>query len=93
MYQYFIRRKHNNVEFYYQSQSYFDLPKRTIRNNSKKILLFHQILKDNENIYRHFGGYDMSYDNFNHLCRKTWTEKYNYLSIDKSKKNRSWKIL
>ena len=36
--QYFIRGWHNDfndLEIYYLSQSYFDLPKKTIRNNSK----------------------------------------------------------
>ena len=35
--QFFIRGRHNNLDIYYLSQSYFDLPKRTIRNNSNKI--------------------------------------------------------
>ena len=30
--QFFIRGRHNNLDIYYLSQSYFDLPKRTIRN-------------------------------------------------------------
>ena len=34
--QFFIRGRHNNLDIYYLSQSYFDLPKRTLRNNSKK---------------------------------------------------------
>ena len=38
--QFFIRGRYNNLDIYYLSQSYFDLPKRTIRNNSKKIILF-----------------------------------------------------
>ena len=32
--QYFIRSRCNNLDMYYLSQSYFDLPKRTERNNS-----------------------------------------------------------
>ena len=32
---FFTRGRHNDVDVYYLSQSYFDLPKRTIRNNSK----------------------------------------------------------
>ena len=49
--QFFIRGRHNNLDIYYLSQSYFDLSKRTIRNNSKKIILFNQTLKDIEHIY------------------------------------------
>ena len=83
--QFFIRGRHNNLDIYYLSQSYFDLPKRTIRNNSNKIFLFNQTLKDIEHIYRDLAGYDMNYDEFKDLCRKSWEEDYNYLCIDRSK--------
>ena len=84
--QFFIRGRHNNLDIYYLSQSYFDLPKRTIRNNSNKIILFNQTLKDIEHIYRDVAGYDMKYDEFKDLCRKSWEEDYNYLCSDRSKK-------
>ena len=29
-------------------------------------------------------GYDMSYDEIKHICRKAWVEEYNYLYIDRS---------
>ena len=84
--QFFIRGRHNNLDIYYLSQSYFDLPKRTIRNNSNKIILFNQTLKDIEHIYRDVAGFDMNYDEFKELCRESWEEDYNYLCIDRSKK-------
>ena len=40
--QFFIRGRHNNLDIYYLSQSYFDLTKRTIRKNSNKLFLFNQ---------------------------------------------------
>ena len=60
--QFFIRGRHRNLHIFYLSQSYFDLPKRTIRNKSNKIILFNQMLKDIEHIYRDVAGYDMNYD-------------------------------
>ena len=84
--QFFIRGRHNNLDIYYLSQSFFDLPKRTIRNNSNEIVLFNQTLKDLEHIYRDAAGYDMNYGEFKKLCRKSWDEEYNYLCIDRSKK-------
>ena len=84
--QFFIRGRHNNLDIYCLSQSYFDLPKRTIRNNSNKKILFNQTLKDIEHIYRDVAGSDMNYDEFKDLCRKSWEEDYNYLCIDRSKK-------
>ena len=34
--QFFVGVRHNKLDFYYLSESYFDFPKRTIRNNSNK---------------------------------------------------------
>ena len=62
------------------------MPKRTIRNNSNKIILFNQTLKDIEHIYRDVAGYDMDYNEFKELCRKSWEDDYNYLCIDRSKR-------
>ena len=84
--QFFIRGRHNNLDIYYLSQNYFDLPKRTIRIISKKIILFNQTLKDFEHVYRDVAEYDMNYDEFKELCRKSWDEDYNYLYIDTFKK-------
>ena len=39
---FFTRGRHNNIDIYYISQSYFHLPKNTIRNNSNIIILFKQ---------------------------------------------------
>ena len=66
------RRKDNYLNVYCLSQSYFDLPKRTIRNNSNIIILFQQTLKDVERIYRDIVGFDMSYDEFKELCTDSW---------------------
>ena len=60
--QFFIRGRYNTLDIYYLSQSYFDLPKITIRKNSNKIILFNQTLKDIEHIYRDVAGYDTNYD-------------------------------
>ena len=43
--QFFIRGRHNNLYIFCLSPSYFELTKRTIRNNSNKIFLFNQTLK------------------------------------------------
>ena len=62
------------------------MPKRTIRKNSNKIILFIQTLKDIEQKYRDVAGYDMNYRERKELCRKSWEGEYNYLYIDRSKK-------
>ena len=80
---FFTRGRHNDLDVYYLSQSYFDLPKRTIRNNSNIIILFQQTLKDVEHIYRDIAGFDMSNDEFKSLCREAWRDSYNYLLINR----------
>ena len=80
---FFTRGRHNDLDVYYLSQSYFDLPKRTIRNNSNNIILFRQTLKDVEHIYRDIAGFDMSYDEFKSLCREAWRDNYNYLLLNR----------
>ena len=62
------------------------MPKRIIRNNSNKIILFNQTLEDIEHIYRDVARYGMNYDEFKELCRNSREEDYNYLYIDRSKK-------
>ena len=80
---FFTRGRDNDLDVYYLSQSYFDLPKRTIRNNSNIIILFQQTLKDVEHIYRDIAGFDMSNDEFKSLCREAWRDPYNYLLINR----------
>ena len=55
---FFTRGRQNDLDVFYLSQSNFDLPKRTIRNNSNIITLFQQTLKDVEHIYRDIAGFD-----------------------------------
>ena len=73
--QFFLRGRQNNLDIYYLSQASFDLPKRTIRNNGNKIILFNQTLKDIEHIYKNVAGYDMNYDEIKELCRKLWEKR------------------
>ena len=80
---FFTRGRHNLCDVYYLSQSYFKVPKKTIRNNLNIIIFFQQTLEDIEHIYRDIAGFDMSYDEFKELCREAWKEKYNYLIINR----------
>ena len=69
--QFFKRGRHKTLDIFCLSQPFFDLPKRTKRNNSDKITLFNRTLKNIENVWRDVGGYDMSYDEFKQVCRKS----------------------
>ena len=50
---FFTRVRHKNLDVYYISQSYFALPRQSIRNNGDRLILFKQTLRDVER-YRRF---------------------------------------
>ena len=83
--EFFTRGRHENLDVYYISQSYFGLPRQSIRNNSDRLILFKQTLRDVQIMYYDIGAYDMNYDEFKLMCHKAWDEKYNYLCIDLTK--------
>ena len=44
--EFFMRGRHEDLDVFYISQSYFALPRQSIRNNSDKSILFKQTLRD-----------------------------------------------
>ena len=66
--------------------SYFGLPRQSIRNNSDRLILFKQTLRDVHSKYYDGEAYDMKHDEFKKMCHKAWSERFNYLCIDKTKK-------
>ena len=83
--EFFTRGRHEDLDVYYISQSYFALPRQSIRNNSDRIILFKQTLRDVQSMYYDIGAFDMIYDEFKEMCRVAWSEKFNYLCIDMTK--------
>ena len=83
--EFFTRGRHEDLDVYYISQSYFALPRQSIRNNSDRLILFKQTLRDVQNMYHDIGAFDMIYDEFKEMCRVAWSEKFDYLCIDKTK--------
>ena len=83
--EFFTRGRHEDLDVYYISQSYFALPRQSIRNNSDILILFKQTLRDVQSMYYDIGAYDMKYDEFKEMCHKAWDERYNYLCIDMTK--------
>ena len=83
--EFFTRGRREDIDVYYISQSYFALPRQSIRNNSDRLILFKQTLRDVQSMYYDIGAYDMNYDEFKQMCHKAWDEKYNYLCIDMTK--------
>ena len=83
--EFFTRGRHEDLDVYYISQSYFALPRQSIRNNSDRLILFKQTLRDVQSMYYDIGAFDMNYDDFKLMCHKAWDEKDNYLCIDMTK--------
>ena len=83
--EFFTRGRHENLDVYYISQSYFALPRQSIRNNSDRLILFKQTLRVVQSMYHDIGAFDMIYDEFKEMCRVAWSEKFNYLCIDMTK--------
>ena len=83
--EFFTRGRHENLDVYYISQSYFGLPRQSIRNNSDRLILIKQTLRYVQSMYYHIGAYDMKYDEFKKTCHKAWDEKSKYLCIDMTK--------
>ena len=91
--EFFTRVRHEDLEVYYISQSYFALPRQSIRNNSDRLILFKQTLRDIQSMYYDIGAYDMKYDEFKEMCHKAWDERFNYLCIDMTKNKKKVNIV
>ena len=83
--EFFTRGRHEDLDVYYNSQSYFALPRQSIRNNSDRLILFKQTLRDVQIMHYDIGAYDMKYDEFKEMCHKAWCERFNYLCFDMTK--------
>ena len=77
--------RHENLDIYYISQSWYELPKNTIRNNCSRIMLFPQTLKDITMIYNDISGLHMNSSEWRNFCQEAWQKRYNYIQIDKDK--------
>ena len=78
----FTTGRHENLVFNYINQSYFGLPRQSVRTNSDKIILFKQTLRDVESVYKDVGWYDIAYCEFEGMWCNAWSERFKYLCID-----------
>ena len=73
---FFTRGRHNNIDIFYSPQSYFHIPKKTIRIISKIIILFKQTPRDIILLFYDIEGLDMNLEERKQLCPKTWENDY-----------------
>ena len=83
--EFFTRGRHEDSDIYYISQSYFALPRQSIRNNSDNLMPFKETLRDVQSMPYNIGAFDMIYDEFKEMCRVAWRGKFNYLCTDITK--------
>ena len=83
--EFFTRGRHEDLDVYYISQSYFALPRQGIRNKSDQLILFKQTPRDVQSMYHYIGAFDMIYDEFKEMCRVAWSKNFNSLCIDITK--------
>ena len=81
---YFTRGRHNNVDVIYITQSYFRLPRQTIRENGNMFIFFKQVQKNLTHIFNdHCAGDGIPFQEFCNWCNDVWQKgKYNFVTID-----------
>ena len=85
MNEFYTRGRHEDSSVFYVSQRYFGLPRQNIRNNSDRLILFKQTIRDVQSMYYDIGTYEMKYDEFREMSHKSWSERFNYFRIDMTK--------
>ena len=84
---YYTRGRQNNCDTFYISQSYFQLPRHVVRENSNFIILFSQDAKNLQHIYADHCEGDMSLEEFKGFCRTVWEEcPHQFVTIDLTSK-------
>ena len=80
---FYTRGRQNNCQTIYISQSYFRLPRHSIRENANLIILFPQDAKNLHHIYADHCEGDMNLDEFKKFCRSVWTSApHQFVTID-----------
>ena len=80
---YYTRGRQNNCQTIYISQSYFRLPRHSIRENANFLILFPQDANNLHNIYADHCDGDMSLADFERFCRTVWTSgSHQFVTLD-----------
>ena len=84
---YYTRGRQNNCDTFYISQSYFRLPRHSVRENSNFIIFFSQDAKNLQHIYADHCEGDMSLEEFKRFCRTVWEDgPHQFVTIDLTSK-------
>jgi GTPase SAR1 family protein len=74
---YFTRGRHSNINMIYLTQSYFELPRRSIRNNSNLLIFLMQNSIEIQNLWVDKCKADFpDLNHFKEACENLWKDKY-----------------
>lgn len=90
---YFTRGRHNNCNIIYISQSYYDLDKNSIRNNSNIFIFFKLNKRDRDLIYNDLFSNIIEKLNFDHKVLNHWNTKYNYIFLNRDEGEIKYSLL
>ena len=80
---YYTRGRHNNCDTIYIAHNYFRLPRHTVRENSKFIILFPQDVKNLTHVHADHCASDISLSEFKQFCHGVWSaDAHNFITID-----------
>ena len=65
---FFTCGRHQNLDIFYISQSWYELPKNTVRNNCSRIMLFPQTFRDITMTYNDISGLHMCFSERRTFC-------------------------
>lgn len=87
---FYTRGRHMNCNCIYLTQSWFELPRRTIRSNSNVVILFPVCHRDLKLIYNDLleSQIDLTQQEFITYCSSVWDEPYKFVLIDRFNKNK-----
>ena len=90
---YYTRGRHSSVQCLYISQSYFEIPKKTIRDNSSLVILFKLPSTNLWHVYNDHFSSDMEWKDrtFQKFANKVWDKKYEFMVIDTDNQDMDWK--
>ena len=71
----------------YLSQSWYDLPNRSIRNNSNFIILFKLSKRNKDQLYTDLFSNIFEKSEFDTLISHHWSKKYNYIALNTTTEN------
>jgi hypothetical protein len=82
MAEYFTQGRHYNVDCFYLVQSFFEVPKHTVRDNANLLVMFHQDLNNQRAIHNTYVGGDMEWEEFASFFKQCTLDRFSFCVID-----------